>query len=654
MSSVSVQEVAVFSEIEEAIRRFAEGSFLVVMDDEDRENEGDLILSAQFATAEKVAFAIRHTSGIICAPLTAPLATKLALHPMTRQNTDPNQTAFTVSIDHADCATGVSAADRSLTFRSLVEPNVTSAQFRRPGHVFPLVAKSGGVRERRGHTEVTLDFCRLARLPMVGLLAELTNDDGTMMRLKDCAAFAKQHSLPLVNIQQVVSYLEQKEGSVDIKKSLLGLQLEASCQLPIQKQQKFLGNWEMRTYSSYKIQGHQIVLIKNPEQVLNTSSDKGVLVRLHSECFTGNTIGSLRCDCEDQLDQALIKINEEGRGVVIYLQGHEGRGIGLSNKVKAYSLQDQHQLDTFAANEALGLPKDARTYDVAVEILRELGISNVRLLSNNKFKVEQLSKHGLTVTRTPLRGKTTDFNSNYLKAKRLEQEENYDDDQIEAKAQKENPDEKAHSKQIPIALPTPSNLSKIRVGIVKTSWNASLVDLLANQTKDNLLSSGILPSNLFETVVPGSFEVPWAAQLLLSQVHPPLDAILCFGVLIKGETKHFEYISSSVSQAITKLQMKTGVPVIYGILNCLTLEQAEARCGTKSQLPLSLAATAIHMAGLRRGFLPLAISSEEKSPTVITSSLSTENVVSFHKALGSGGLFSGFPSVLTTQPCDLN
>jgi len=190
---------------------------------------------------------------------------------------------------------------------------------------------------------------------------------------------------------------------------------------------------------------------------------------------------------------------------------------------------------------------------------------------------------------------------------------------------------------------------------VKTSWNASLVDLLANQTKENLLASGILPSNLFETVVPGAYEVPWAAQLLLSQVQPPLDAVLCFGVLIKGETKHFEYISSSVSQAIMKLQMKTGVPVIYGILNCLALEQAEARCGTSSQLPLSLSATAIHMAALRRGFLPLAISSGDKSsqPTVITSSIEPSFAFQKTTALGAG-LFSGFPSVLTTQPCDLN
>jgi len=206
-----------FSDVEEAVKRFQEGSFLVVMDDEDRENEGDLILSAKFATPEKLAFVIRHTSGIVCAPLTADLATKLFLHPMTQNNSDPNQTAFTVSIDHEGSSTGVSAADRSLTFRSLAEPNVTSTQFRRPGHVFPLVAKAGGVRERRGHTEVTLDFCKLAGLPMVGLLAELTNDDGTMMRLKDCAAFAKQHSLPLVNIQQVASYLEEREGKITVK-----------------------------------------------------------------------------------------------------------------------------------------------------------------------------------------------------------------------------------------------------------------------------------------------------------------------------------------------------------------------------------------------------------------------------------------------------
>jgi len=224
---------------------------------------------------------------------------------------------------------------------------------------------------------------------------------------------------------------KKKKKKKKKQKSSAGLKLEASCQLPIQRQEKFLGNWEMRTYTTFKSSGHQVVLIKNLNQVLNSTDP--VLVRLHSECFTGNTLGSLRCDCEDQLDQALIKINEEGRGVVLYLTGHEGRGIGLNNKIKAYSLQETHQLDTFAANEALGLPKDARTYDAAVEILRELGINNVRLLSNNKYKVDQLRRLGLTVTRTPLRGKTNDFNSEYLKAKKLEQEDTFSDEEGELK-----------------------------------------------------------------------------------------------------------------------------------------------------------------------------------------------------------------------------
>lgn len=655
-----------FTSIEEAVKRFQEGSFLVVMDDEDRENEGDLILSAKFATPEKLAFIVRYTSGIICAPITPTLANKLSLYPMSRHNTDPNQTAFTVSVDHRDTTTGVSASDRSLTFRALAKAeedpaSASPTDFRRPGHVFPLVAKPGGVRERRGHTEVTMDFCKLANLPLAGLLAELNNDDGTMMRLKDCAAFAKEHSLPLVNIQQVATYLEEKEGVLQKSSNSIGLALEATCQLPIQKKEQFLGNWELRTYSSSRTSGNQVVLIKNPAETLKSQGP--VLVRLHSECFTGNTLGSLRCDCEDQLDQALIKINEEGKGVAIYLEGHEGRGIGLNNKLKAYSIQDEQQLDTYAANESLGLPKDARSYEVAVAILKDLGIENVSLLTNNKFKVEQLRKQGFVVKKTPLPGKKTEFNSKYLEAKKVEQEEDEEVPQEKVIEKEEVKQEvsSAHSKQIPIALPIPSNVSKLRLGIIKTSWNSSLVDLLVSQTKDNLLASGVLPSNLFEMVVPGSYEVPWAAQLLL-QSYPSLDGVLCFGVLIKGETMHFEYISSSVSTAIMKLQMKTGVPVIYGILNCLTLEQAEARCGTSSQLPLSLSATAIHMAALRKGYLPLAISTDNK--TLLTSPFATPSPyagLEEKKSMGylphmgaAGPLFSGFPSVFTQQPCDSN
>jgi 6,7-dimethyl-8-ribityllumazine synthase len=417
------QTNSTFSSMEEAIKKFSEGEFVVVMDDDNRENEGDIVLAAQFATPEKVAFALRHTSGILCAPMTKEMADRLQLPQMIEHNTDPNRTAFTVSVDHIKTSTGVSAHDRSLTFQSLASLNTDATQYRKPGHIFPLVARPGGVLERRGHTEATLDLCKLSGLHPVGFLVEIMNPDGTMSRLPECITFARENNFPLITVEQIAQYRKEH---------------------PLHEETKQASN----SYREIKIEQSQIVI--------PPASSSGII----------------------------------------------------------------------------------------------------------------------TATNTMSQNVTNDSD---LK------------------------------KEIPISLPTPSNVHQLTIGFVRTAWNQQMVDSLADQTRDQLILRGILPKNILEARVPGSFELPWAAQRLIRD--KKVDVVVCFGVLLKGETMHFEYISGSVAQGLMQLQLSSEVPILDAVLNCLTLEQADARCNSKSQLPLSLSATAIHMAALNKGHLPIGTSS---------------------------------------------
>jgi 3,4-dihydroxy 2-butanone 4-phosphate synthase/GTP cyclohydrolase II len=372
------------SRVESAIGAIARGECVVVADDVERENEGDLILAAEVATPEKLAFLIRHTSGVICVAMSGERLDALELPQMVAQNTDSHRTAFTVSVDlKHGTTTGISAFDRSRTIRALAGTGSGPSDFSRPGHVFPLRAKAGGVLQRPGHTEAAADFARLAGFQPAGVLCEIVNDDGTMARGAELQAFARTHGLQFVTIAELIAWRRRHE---------VLLTRTATARMPTRH-----GAFTAHTYRSTLDGSEHLVLVKG-----TVDGAKNVLTRVHSECLTGDILGSLRCDCGQQFELALQKIESEGAGVVIYLRGHEGRGIGLSHKLQAYALQDGGR-DTVEANLDLGLPVDARRYDVAGQILKNLGVGSVRLMSNNPAKFTELEECGLEITgRVPL------------------------------------------------------------------------------------------------------------------------------------------------------------------------------------------------------------------------------------------------------------
>jgi 3,4-dihydroxy 2-butanone 4-phosphate synthase / GTP cyclohydrolase II len=390
----------VFDGVDRAIKDIAEGRPVVVVDDADRENEGDLILAASKATPELLAFMIRNTSGVICVPLPGPELDRLHLPLMTSQNTEHMRTAFTLSVDAREgVTTGISAADRAATIARLIDPGTTAQDLVRPGHVFPLRYAEGGVLRRRGHTEAAVDLARLAGLPEAGVLAEVVNDDGTMARLPELQEFAAAHDLALISIEQLVEYRRRTERQ---------LTREAQTRLP-----NAFGLWQAFGYRHDIDDTEYVALVLG-----DVAGGADVLTRLHSECLTGDVFGSLRCDCGAQLEAAMAEIATEGRGVVIYLRGHEGRGVGLLSKLRAYELQDAGA-DTVDANLELGLPADAREYSAGAQMLADLKVRSVRLLTNNPAKVSGLTGCGVDVTaRVPLTTAVTPYNLRYLTTKR--------------------------------------------------------------------------------------------------------------------------------------------------------------------------------------------------------------------------------------------
>lgn len=393
------------STVDTAIAELKAGRPIIVVDSPDRENEGDIVMAAQFATTEWIAFTIRHTSGFLCAPMTNGRANELELPLMVENNQDSRGTAYTVSVDAAEgISTGISAADRALTLRVLAHPSTGPADLVRPGHVLPLRSRPGGVRERAGHTEATVDLLTLAGLEPVGIIGEITNDDGTMTRGDDLTNFATEHNLVVVSIEEIAERLDGEWLPLrDPNEERYPFEVETT--VPTTH-----GIFRLRAYRDAALHVDHVAIVSGvPEN--------GALVRLHSECVTGEAMGSLKCECGPQLEAAMDQIDEHG-GVVIYLRGHEGRGIGLTNKLKAYRLQEDG-LDTLDANLALGLPADARDYGVAAAILRDLGLSSVRLLSNNPEKRRQLNEYGIEVTEfVPLVVGVGDVNRAYLGAKR--------------------------------------------------------------------------------------------------------------------------------------------------------------------------------------------------------------------------------------------
>ena len=387
-----------FNTVEECLEALRRGEIILVTDDADRENEGDCICAAEHATLENVNFMATHAKGLICMPMSADYCEKLDLPQMVVQNTDNHQTAFTVSIDGVDTTTGISALERSMTALACVKDGAKPSDFRRPGHMFPLKAREGGVLKRAGHTEATVDFCRLAGLKEVGLCCEIMKDDGTMARMDDVLAFAKRHGLKMTTIADLIAYRRKNDKLVEFVEEV---------NMPTAH-----GEFKLRMYRSRVSGLEHLALIKG-----DVDDGNPVLVRVHSECFTGDVLGSERCDCGPQLHTAMEMIEKEGRGAVLYMR-QEGRGIGLANKLHAYKKQEQG-MDTVEANVALGFAPDLRDYGEGAQMLVDLGIRKLRLMTNNPCKIAGLEGYGLEITeRVPIVIPANCHDKRYLDTKR--------------------------------------------------------------------------------------------------------------------------------------------------------------------------------------------------------------------------------------------
>ncbi|SNW62570.1 Bi-functional 3,4-dihydroxy-2-butanone 4-phosphate synthase/GTP cyclohydrolase II protein (RibA+RibB+RibH) [Orpheovirus IHUMI-LCC2] len=565
--------------IKECINDFRIGKPLIVLDDEDRENEGDIIIAAQHITPEQITFMIRHTTGIICVPISKDKADLLGLHPMVTNNNDAHGTAFTITCDDVDAGTGVSTLDRFKTIKTILnatEPN----SLRKPGHIFPLIAREGGIKERKGHTEASIDLCKLAGLHSVAVISELqSHETGMMLRRDDCLKFGKEHDIKVLTIKQLEEYIDKISEERDkIMKEDSTLIMASESSIPVIKNGKDLGIWNIQVYERSDGVNH-CVLIKNKDCI----GKETPYVRIHSECFTGHIMGSALCDCLDQADKSFHLINEYGCGIFMYYGGHEGRGIGLSNKVKCYELQQKVGFDTYEANKKLGMKEDSRTYDDAKVILQLLGVKKCTLLSSNPNKIQSLKNLLENVVTIPVI--PNQHNSKYLSDK--ENKNNPQLSTLNINIKKDETLGKSYPKFMDIEYKLNA---KKRIGIIKTMWNSQLVNILVSNIRKGLESNNMI--NIMDIEVPGCFEIIYKCQQMAKS--GDYDIIICCGVVIKGDTYHFELISDSVTSSLVRISLDERVPIINGILSCYNVQQAQARCFDIDHAK-SLSQTALHM-----------------------------------------------------------
>lgn len=555
-----IKNLQIKTSIPLAIEAIKNGKPIIIMDSTDRENEGDLVVSGEKITEEMISLMMRYTTGIICVTMTEDRAKRLRLPPMTTDNEDPNGTNFMISCDYVGSSTGISASERTKTIEILSSDTSIPENLSRPGHVFPLVGHKDGLVARQGHTESSINICELAGLKPIAVISELVNPNGKVMRYSDCERFAKMYDIPLITIDDLLKYQSLEKRSPQ-KEAISILKPDVESVIMTKK----YGEWKLLIYKTKEddfAQTHR-VLIKNSHLI---NDNKIICVRVHSDCYTGDVLGSSHCDCGDQLDLSLKMITDINCGVIIFPANHEGRGIGLINKLKAYNLIRETKCDTYTANNLIGYDDDIRTYDFVPGILDNLKITSIELLTNNKNKISVLGKYTKKVT--PLIVPYNVHNIDYMKIKN--EKYGYDQLTFENKINE-----------------------KYNIAIITTNWHNDLLEL----TKKNMVLKFGDHHNVTLYTVPGAFELPLAAKNIINKTK--CDIVVCLGLILKGDTAHFEYISNASINGLMNVQLETNVPIINGVLNCFTLEQANQRLDPINNFSTSLVNSSLEVIYLK-------------------------------------------------------